>query len=49
MNADTIKNFTNKLRGKKAYDKEYELALETLIQVSCEVIKRGKDDNGKLL
>ena len=42
MNSETIKNFTNKLRGKKAYDKEYELALEALIAVSCEVIKNGK-------
>jgi hypothetical protein len=42
MNADTIRNFTNKLKGKKAYDKDYELALEALISVSCEVIKNGK-------
>lgn len=45
MNSSTIVNFANKLRGKKAYDKEYVMALETLIEVSCEVIKRGKDDD----
>lgn len=44
MNSDTIKNFTKKLMGKKAYDAEYVEALEALITVSCEVIKRGKDD-----
>lgn len=47
MNSTTILNFVKKLRGKKAYDHEYELALEALIEVSCEVIKRGKDDYGK--
>lgn len=46
MNADTINNFTKKLVGKKAYDTEYIEALETLITVSCEVIKNGKEKYG---
>lgn len=42
MNSDTIINFTNKLRGKKAYDADYVAALQQLIVVAQWVIDNGK-------
>ena len=47
MNADTINNFTKKLKGKAAYDTDYIEALNALISVSCEVLEKGKVKYGK--